>query len=323
MWRTVDTMKMNRTPTQWQSDCPTPRKMRYPTKHMARNTANMRGRSVGVPLYTYHCKCGSYHLTRQRQEITSVPEVQVHGLGHVLGMDDDAFLNVVISDVMGNLDETERGFLRHVQVVHRWRAGLITVRQRVESELSAVNKLRKPSAEDDEWRALLLEMVDGLTARQHECTELWKTTPRLPSAKKIMRRTAGDRATEILVERHLDEFVEIFHAEAARVGLNTTDTRVESDTLRELRKLHPPNVDVEQHEPRFPNAHLVLTGEESFDDVASLALGIVYQHVRDDVEGPMAAGRVLRDMALQIERCTDRTLTGLSWVIHEWLIIHM
>lgn len=316
-------MKTHLMPDQWPADCPTPRKMRYSTKHAARNVANVRGRSVGVPLYTYHCKCGSYHLTRQRQEITSVPEVQIHGLGHVLGMDDDAFLNVVISDVMGNLDSVESEFLRHVQVIIRWRTGLIRARQRVEAELSSVTKLRRPTAEDDEWRTLLIEMIDGLTVRQHECAELWKTAPRLPSAKKIARRTAGDRATEILVNRHLDEFTEIFHAEATRVGLDVSGIQVKSEDAGALRELHPPGVDVDQHEPRFPGAHLVLTGDESFDDAAALAIGIVYQHVRDDVEGPVSAGRVLRDMAIQVDRCSDRTLTGLIWIIHEWLNVHV
>lgn len=316
------------TAARWQTECPTPRKLRYPTKHAARTVANTRGRSIGVGLYTYYCKCGSYHLTRQRQEVSEVPDVEVHGLGHILGMDDDAFINVVTAEVMGNLDDVEREFLRLPQVVPRWKDALVMLRRRVESQLTAIRKLKKPSAEDDEWRTMLVEMVSAIDERQQECGDLWKALPRLPSTHKISRRTAGDRATETLVNRHLKEFIEIYRAEAERVGLTATPNSVLQDgisaeLLRELRETHPQGVDPTVHVPRFPDVHLVLTGDESFDEAANLALGVIYQHLRNEVEGPAAAARVMRDLAVQVERLSDQSLTGLLWVVHDWITVHV
>src|SRR5262245_16318737 len=217
------------------ADCPTPRKMRFTTRSSAKRSAAYRSRSVGFPLYTYKCACGSFHMTRQRQEITETPDAQVHGLGHALGMRDDAFMNVVIADVGNALDPDEGVLLRHPDVVDRWRQTLINTRKKAEAELAEIRKLRSPTAEDDEWRSLLVEYIDVIGARQRECAEIRsrqgnvRPIPSVTAAAAkaayvesrptSRHRTAGDRAIETLVNRHRSEFSEIFNTEARRIGL--------------------------------------------------------------------------------------------------------
>lgn len=311
------------------SHCPTPRKVRYLTRGAARNAANVRSRSVGFPLYTYRCGCGSFHLTKRRQEeITNIPEVQVHGLGHILGMDENSFANVVIADVTGQLDPSDGEFLRHAQVIARWRDALVSLRKRVELQLSSLSKLRNPSPEDDEWRALLVEMVASVELRQGECGALARGGPAEQGEKKVVRRTAGDRAVSILVNRHLAEFTEIYYAEARRAGLDLAgvylpDGELSADDLRKAREVSPAHIDVDTHEPRFPDAHLILIGDESFDDAAALVIGVIYRHLREEVESPLTAGRALRDMALQVERCSGRTLHELVQLARDWITVHV
>lgn len=319
-------------PMEW-ADCPTPRKMRYTTRSAAKNAAGVRSRSTGFPLYVYRCRCGSWHMTRQRQEITDVPLVQVHGLGHIIAMDDETFINAVIGDITGELDPSDAQFLRHLEVVTRWRAGLITVRQRVERQLASLNQLRSPSAEDDEWRLLLTETLEVITARQRECATIMLPTvsanPAVVSTqaaitKKIVRRTAGDRAMEMLVNRHLSEFTELFYVEARRAGLPLdgppkTDP-FSQEELQRLRELRPDGS--AEPVPRFPDAHLVLTGDEPFDDVATLVIGVVYRYVREN-EGPDAATRAVRDLTLQVERCPQHLVSELVRLAADWITVHV
>jgi hypothetical protein len=330
-------MKPKKTPVpavmaEW-ADCPTPRKIRYNTRNAAKNAAGVRSRSTGFPLYVYRCRCGSWHMTRQRQEITDVPLVQVHGLGHILGMDDETFINTVICDITGDLDPSDGQFLRHPDVASRWKAGLTTVRQRVERQLASLNKLRSLSAEDDEWRMLLTETVDAITARQRECAGLLlpavSVTPAVAAttaavSKRLVRRSAGDRALELLVNRHLSEFTKLFHVEARRVGLPLDGPpKVDPFDQEELRRLRDLDVNgAYEATPRFPDAHLVLTGDESFDDVATLVIGVVYRYVRDSDDGPEAAARAVRDLTLLIERCPQHLVAELIHIASDWVTVH-
>lgn len=341
------------------ADCPTPRKMRFTTRSAAKKSASYRSRSVGFPLYTYKCGCGSWHMTRQRQETLETPEVHLHGVGHALGLPDDQFMNVVIGDVTNELAPDDGQFLRHADVLSRWRETLILVRQRAEREVASLRKLRDPSAEDDEWRTLLLEHIEVIGARQRECAELRtrvdvaaSARPRTPSQaitptyttperielrdvqrehvseQRLRRRTAGDRALEVFVNRYRREFNEIFNAEAERVGLNlrfSLDGHALSDEdIRRLRVLESPAQLNGERPPRLPDAHLAITGDESFDEVLALLIGTVYRHLRERENGAVAA-RAVRDIVLQAERYRGehRNVRAIAYIAHDWVTLHV
>ena len=337
------------------ADCPTPNKMRFATRSAAKSAASYRSRSVGFPLYTYKCACKSWHMTRQRQEITETAEAQLHGIGHALGMTDGQFMNVVIRDITNELDPAEGEILRHPDVLDRWRESLIMVRRRAESEVASIRKLRAPSAEDDEWRTLLLEHIEIIGSRQRECatvrardarpthvlsselTPTYITEERVrereyareqPSKARLARRTAGDRTLEILVNRHREEFSEIFNTEAERAGVTLRYSHnghaPTDEEIARLRDMDPPGVTPADRQPRLPDAHLAITGEETFDEVAALLIGTVYRHLRD-VEGGVVAARAVRDIALQIERhrIEHRNIRSIAYVAHDWVSLHI
>jgi len=332
------------------ADCPTPRKMRFMTRSAAKRSAAYRSRSTGFPLYVYKCNCKSWHMTRQRQELTDAPETQIHGVPHALGMTDDAFQNAVINDVMCSIAPDDAQFLRHIDVIDRWYATLVKTRKQAEAELTELRKLRNPSAEDAEWRDMLKECVDLVDARQRECAELRRVRDVVPakptpptyvsperaqlrqlkqaaaqSEYRLTRRTAGDRAIGILVDRHRAEFNEIYTVEGARAGLDLKwFDEDEPVDVAFVRDQDPPGVTPEYRDPRLPDAHLVITGEETFDEAANLLIGAVYRHLREH-EDANVASRAVRDLVLQIERVQDihRNIRSIAYIAHDWLTLHV
>lgn len=306
-------------------DCPTPRKLRYRTEGDAKYAAKKRHNSVGIPLYVYKCPCGTWHLTKQRQNVSDIVECHILGIGHALGVDMETFLNVTMRDVHGLMDPDEAEILRHPEVRQRWANALLIMQQRTETELS---RTRGINTTHNEWRAQLIEQLSLIGERRREVGGLGvapatvKVPPRV-SNRTELRRTAGDRTIETLVGRHRDEFNEIFATEAERIGLEWRPPVTRDLTVPDIHELKDMTVNGETP-ARLASVHLVLSGAETFDEIVARLIAAVYRSISEDgaEDADERAARAARDIAIQSERALHRNVAEATHLARDWVTVH-
>lgn len=308
--------------------CPTPTKVRYATRRTVKQEADRRGQLAGIELYYYECICGFYHLTKSksRDPIAAVPTVI--GVPHALGLSEAEFIMLVKFDLAGKLTEDESAILRHPTVVSRWRMALGVIRTEAESNLRRISA-QAQTADTSGRREGCLRRITLIERRQLEAKTIRPEAPadgkseveRL-SERKRSRRTAGDRAVEVLVNRHHVEFAEIFHHEAKLAGVQLKFDLAETLTkydLEALRELHPADG---VHKPRYPDVHVVLTGDEDFHDAVTLVVSAVYRHLRE-TDDDRSATHAIIDIVGALRKTSVRNLADALYVMDEWVTVHL
>lgn len=312
------------------SFCPTPTKVRYSSRREVRKAATEQGQRAGLKLSYYDCVCGFYHLTKLQREPNRGEPAEVIGVPHVMALNDIDFVTLVRFEMHGRLTEDECAIIRHPDIAARWATALGWLRDETEADLRRINEMTK-SASTKGRRQAKIDLIALIERRQREARHLVKQANAAAAsetdAQKILlrkqqRRTAGERAIESLINRHKHEFAELFAAEAELVGLElpSQDLTHWRLSLEQLQQLHPAELGSE-HVPRYPNIHVVLTGNESFYEIAALGVGAVFRHLRDG-DSDLAATYAVVDIVGALQRMTVRNARDAYHVLSDWVTIH-
>lgn len=150
--------------------CPTPHKVIYSSRGVAKRAAVESRKSLHVRLRVYVCVCGNYHLTKgRRHRPTTLPPLI--GVAQLLALRDDQLTLVARYDVNESLDENEAVLLRHPDVVDRWLTALLALHAEVEYDFTRAGartggtpSARATSRKDD--------MLARIAQRRDECEDI-------------------------------------------------------------------------------------------------------------------------------------------------------
>lgn len=319
---------MTRPPTlTGRSICPTPTKIRYTSRRDAKREAAEQSQKSGLDLRFYDCVCGFYHLTKSAKTQSAGEPPEIIGIPHVLALNDIEFATLIRFEVQGKLTAAECAIIRHPEIASRWLTALGWIRDEAEADLRRINEMMKSPANAGR-RDAKIRFLEQIERRQQEAKQLVRELnierPKAPNLRSQQRRTAGDRALEALANRHRHEFADIFRREADIIGLalpvelEEVHRRIEVEGLREL---HPAELG-DQHVPRYPEIHIVLTGQEDFYEIAALVVGAVFRHLRNGDDDLVATYAVI-DIVGCLHRTTIRNAEDARHVLGDWVTLHV
>lgn len=317
-----------RRPIEKKAICPTPSKIRYTSRQEAKKESKKQSLTAGINLHSYECVCGFWHMSKHARTEYQDPVPTVVGVPHALGLNDDEFNAFVMFDLHGKLSEEESAILRHPTVVRRWSTTLTEIRAEVQDDLRQLGDGSSGSIMRTERRNAKVRFMEHVQRHQQEAKNLVAELPPVVkevvvSENKRLRRTAGERALESLVNRHRVEFTELFYREADAVGLTLTrtlDQMIENIGLEGLRELdvvkrHDP------HTPRYPDVHIVLTGTEEFEEIVALTAGAIFRHLRDG-DSDVRATYAVVDIVGMLHKMSVRNVTDAIYIARDWVTLH-
>lgn len=223
--------------------CPNPQKKRYATAEAAHSAAHGVQIAITEPLHPYICVCTWWHLSRQAPDLVptnAIPDPV--DIARLETLSDTSFRDLVATEARGQLDMDTRIALRHTSLHLRWQRTLKELRADINQQLN--NRRHDNSLLTHDWRKRAEGYRDSLTLRLQECrdlraAEIEKTKTHRAALKasnneetdrqldtlgvpqhtsKELRRQAGERAIQRLIDAHGTEFSAYLAEECAVLG---------------------------------------------------------------------------------------------------------
>ncbi|MER6605931.1 hypothetical protein ABT282_08445 [Streptomyces sp. NPDC000927] len=207
-------------------NCPTPKKHRFATMEAALIEIERAGFALNKKLYAYDtCECGWIHLTSKESRAIHNPK-GARTLEQLIKLGDDEFDELVRSDVRGRAHPDESKMLRNPLLVRRWAAAMKAFQ--ISLSVQLVQKAGQRDPEIMEWRARLAVVQKNLSDRRNEaraiCSNISLRNLPTPfpegksSEQRELRKAAGERAIDRLIEGNREEFTQYLIEEYAELG---------------------------------------------------------------------------------------------------------
>lgn len=177
------------------ADCPTPTKRGFLTLGAA--NAAMK-QAVETELYTYMCRCGTYHLTR-RTQVTD-PNVDQDQIRRLLAMTDPEFDSQVSLDMRGRALPGVVSALRSAECIPRWYGCLVAKYEGYQALLSRSKGDRSLAARG--VRSDLLRGQGAVLQRLKEVKELRSLRNKQAREARQERKRAAEAFHEPGRQRH-------------------------------------------------------------------------------------------------------------------------
>lgn len=217
--------------------CPTPTKSRYATSEAAGSAARRVALRVEAPLHPYECACTWWHLTKDTPEPPiDLASASRHDIELLNAMPDIDFREIVVRDVDGQGDPSQRAALRHYRNQVRWKKQLGQLIGDVEAQLEA--RRTDTTLAGHDWAKRATNYRYALIVRLNECKRLRaedhaRTTVNQEHRRrdaeaaaaagatvKELRAAAGELAIQRLIQAHNPEFNDYLVEEYAALGIS-------------------------------------------------------------------------------------------------------
>jgi hypothetical protein len=211
-----------------ENGCPTPRKHRFATMEAALKEVEYAGFALNKQLYPYDtCQCGWIHLSSKKDR---TPKGVARTLEQLVNLDEEEFAKLVRDEVRGKIHAHEAKLLRSSDLLIRWAGALKIFQIDINAQLAVKSGQRDPDT--IEWRGRLGAVQLRLSERRQEARLLCakRYGRRLPEQavavesdlsqdhQPELRRVAGERAIDRLIQGHRKEFTQYLVEEFEAVG---------------------------------------------------------------------------------------------------------